>query len=100
MTRKFLLVHDGFQKIYGQMSFNGKFTFELDDGISLDYWNRIGFIKLDQARKIECEDLFEHLNARLPITLRSASNEEKLQYIERTGLRVASDGFFLKEQKS
>jgi hypothetical protein len=97
MMRRFLLVHEGANKVYGQISFNGKFVFDLDDSIDVDYWNKIGFIKLDNVRHMESNDLFEHLNARLPITLRDKKNEEKLKYIEDTGLKVASDGFYLRE---
>ena len=98
---KFLLLHDQTQKVYGKVSFNGKFTFDLDDAIEADYWNRIGFIKLtDGVRHIESLDLFQHLNARLPIPLRSDTNESKLDYIKRSGLRVASDNFYLQESEA
>lgn len=98
MATKFALMHEHSHQPYGVMSFNGKFTFKLDEGIGLDLWNNIGFIKLDENRYIESDDLFEHLNSRLPITLRTNSSEEKLQYIKVSGLRVASDGFYLREE--
>jgi hypothetical protein len=100
MTTNFVLIHDNTQQIYGRVSFNGKFTFELDNSVDPEYWNRIGFIKLPaDVRNIESLDLFAHLNARLPITLREATNEAKLRYIRENGLRVASDNFYLQEVK-
>ena len=97
MTR-FLLIHGDTNETFGRISFNGKFVFELNEDIDVAYWNKIGFIKLDdQAHRVESDDLFAHLNARLPITLRNESNQRKLQYIKDTGLRVASDSFYLSE---
>lgn len=98
--RKFLLVNEDTRKKYGKITFNGKFVFDLSDDIDAGHWNKTGFIKLpDGVHRIESEDLFVHLNARLPITLRDKSNQEKLDYIEKTGLRVASDSFYLQEIK-
>lgn len=94
--RKFRLLHEDGQS-YGLMTFNGKFTFTLNNDVNVDVWNRIGFIPLGTDGYIESHDLFAHLNSRLPITLRVAPNEEKLDYIARDGLRVASDGFYLQE---
>ena len=100
MTTNFSLIHDDTQQVYGRVSFNGKFIFDLDTTVDPEYWNRIGFIKLpDGVRSIESSDLFAHLNSRLPITLRTETNEKKLQYIRENGLRVASDSFYLQEVK-
>ena len=97
MKRVFILKNDDALKSYGLMTFNGKFTFRLDDGVDLDIWNKIGFIPLNNSRYIESVNLFGHLNNRLPITLRGGSSDDKLSYIKRTGLRVASDSFYLEE---
>lgn len=97
MTR-FSLINGDDQRSYGHIIFNGKFLFELAPEVDVNYWNKIGFIKLGDTHKIESNDLFQHLNSRLPITLRDKSNEQKLQYIRETGLRVVSDNFFLKEE--
>ena len=97
MKRLFILKNDDVSEPYGLMTFNGKFTFRLNDGVDLDVWNKIGFIPLDDSRYIESVNLFGHLNNRLPITLRSGSDNNKLSYIEKTGLRVASDSFYLEE---
>lgn len=97
MATRFLLMHDHMAQPYGTMSFNGKFTFRLDDSIGLSLWNNIGFIQLGGDKYVESDDLFVHLNNRLPITLRNESNADKLQYIRDSGLRVASDGFYLQE---
>lgn len=95
-VRKYVLLNEANGKPLGEITFNGKFTFELYDGVDIEYWNRIGFLRLESNnRKVESKDLFKHLNARLPITLRPRSNHEKLEYIEKTGLRVASDNFVL-----
>lgn len=93
--KKFQLLNEGSNTTYGTMSFNGKFVFTLDPNVDLDTWNRIGFIPVDDSRILESDDLFRHLNSRLPITLRSKSNDEKIDYIEENGLRVASDNFYL-----
>lgn len=100
MKRVFILKNDDTPKSYGSMTFNGKFTFRLGDGVDLDVWNKIGFIPLDDSRYIESVDLFRHLNNRLPITLRGGSSDDKLSYIRNTGLRVVSDSFYLEEVES
>lgn len=100
MRRVFILKNDDTPKSYGLMTFNGKFTFRLGDGVDLDVWNKIGFIPLDNSRYIESVDLFRHLNNRLPITLRGGSSDDKLSYIRNTGLRVVSDSFYLEEVES
>lgn len=97
MKTTFKLIHGDSTREYGTISFNGKFIFDLDESVDIDFWNKIGFIELEQSRHIESEDLFRHLNARLPIQLRDKSNAEKLEYIKKTGLRVASDSFYLKQ---
>ena len=96
MRKLFALMNEDTSQVYGFMTFNGHFTFQLSNSIDLATWNRIGFIPLDDSRYIESVDLFRHLNSRLPIGLRKESNEKKLHYIESNGLRVASDHFFLK----
>ena len=93
---KFSLINETDNQEYGKISFNGKFVFDLNHEIDLGDWNRIGFIKLDSTRHIESTNLFEHLNSRLPITLRGEPNDAKLEYIKQTGLRVASDNFYLR----
>lgn len=97
MKRLFIVKNNNPAKAYGLMTFNGKFTFRLNSDVDLDIWNRVGFIPLNSSRYIESADLFKHLNDRLPITLRSSSSEDKINYIKETGLRVASDGFYLEE---
>ena len=96
MTQKFSLINSDSQKVYGDVTFNGMFVFDLKSDIDVEYWNRIGFIKLpENQRHIESSDLFEHLNSRLPIPLRDETNEAKLSYIKNSGLRVASDNFYM-----
>jgi hypothetical protein len=92
----FNLRNEALDMSFGRVSFNGKFVFTLDDGISPQQWKEIGFIPLpDDSRRVESEDLFYYLNSRLPIDLRKESSEKKLEYIKRTGLKVASDSFVL-----
>lgn len=98
MKTVFKLIHGDSRKQYGTISFNGKFVFRLDDSIDKDLWNKIGFIKVDDSKCVESDDLFRHLNARLPIPLRDESNQVKIEYIKKTGLRVASDNFYLDSQ--
>lgn len=95
MRKVFKLLNSDSDKSYGIMTFNGKFTFTLDVDIDIDVWNRIGFIPIDNSRHVESQDLFRHLNSRLPITLRAESNKKKIAFIEESGLRVASDRFYL-----
>ena len=97
MKKSFQLINEDTDTLYGIMSFNGKFVFVLNDEIDLETWNKIGFIPLSELRRFESEDLFRHLNSRLPIPLRNKSNKEKIDFISRNGLKVASDNFYLKE---
>jgi hypothetical protein len=92
----FQLKNEALDQELGTITFNGKFVFELNSNISHDYWDRVGFIPLspDQTR-VESEDLFYYLNSRLPIYLRKESSESKLDYIKKSGLRVASDSLVL-----
>ena len=81
---------------FGKIIFNGKFAFVLNDSISPEVWNNIGFIPIsDNERRVESEDLFYYLNSRLPIDLRKKPAKDKLEYIKTSGLRVASDSFSL-----
>lgn len=93
----YILVNDDLKREFGRVSFNGKFTFELASDIDPDVWSKIGIIPMPNGvHKIEVsDDLFYYLNSRLPQNLRKSSTEEKLKYIDATGLRVASDGFWL-----
>ena len=93
---KFQLCHEyeGTKKVLGTMSFNGKFIFELDKEFDVDSWNRHGIIPVDPVtRTIESNDLFAYINTRLPIDLREAQKEEKIEYINKSGLRTPSDKF-------
>ncbi len=92
----FRLKNEAFNQDLGTIVFNGKFVFELNSSISHDYWDQIGFIPLkpDQNR-VESPDLFYYLNSRLPINLRKESPQSKLDYIKKSGLRVASDSLAL-----
>lgn len=83
----------------GTITFNGKFIFKLDNNVDLNLWNKIGFIHVDDSRSVESKDLFKHLNARLPIMMRQRSNEEKIEYIKNSKLKVASDSFYLEYEK-
>jgi hypothetical protein len=81
---------------FGTVTFNGKFEFVLDKTIPTELWNRVGFIPLKgNENKIESNELFIYLNTRLPIDLRDKSAEAKIDYISKTGLKVASDSFRL-----
>ena len=98
MKTTFNLIHGDQKRNYGTISFNGKFIFNLSPDIEISDWNKIGFIAVDETKHVESDDLFRHLNARLPIPLRDKSNQEKIHYIRETGLRVASDNFYLIER--
>ena len=94
--KKFHLVydHDGKQVVFGTMSFNGKFVFELKKEVPYEYWERIGIVPVDpKTLKYESPNLYSYLNARLPIHLRKASKKQKLDYICESGLKVPSDNF-------
>lgn len=95
---KFELVYqqDGKKKVYGYLYFNEKFIFELKEDVPYEFWERFGIIPVDEkTRRFESDDLFYYLNARLPIRLRHVSSEKKLEYINKSGLRVPSDNFYL-----
>lgn len=92
----FNLKDESLNKNLGTVSFNGKFVFELNKEVPLDYWNHVGFIPLaPDQKKVESPDLFYYLNSRLPIGLRKQSSALKLDYMKETGLRVASDSLVL-----
>lgn len=92
----FILKNESVDKELGTITFNGKFVFMLDPNISLEYWNKVGFIPLGPEKKeAESNDLFFYLNSRLPINLRNKTTKEKLDYIKTSGLRVASDSLVL-----
>lgn len=96
--KKFLLIYNvGGNKEpikFGTMSFNGKFVFELEKDISYDLWKKVGIIQVNpKTRKIESKNLFSYINARLPIMLRKESVKAKMDYIEKSQLKVPSDRF-------
>lgn len=92
----FILKNEALNREFGRVVFNGKFIFELDDNISPQVWREIGFIPLEENKKVvESNDLFFYLNSRLPIGLREKSAKQKIEYIKDKGLRVASDSFVL-----
>lgn len=92
----FTLKNEALDQKLGTVVFNGKFVFELDQNISHDYWDQIGFIPLEPSQdRVESADLFYYLNSRLPMALRKESADKKLEYIKKSGLRVASDSLVL-----
>lgn len=92
----FNLKNEAMNVDFGKVIFNGKFVFILDDKIPAQVWNKIGFIPMDNdERRVESSDLFYYLNSRLPIDLRKKPVKDKLGYIKKSGLRVASDSFAL-----
>lgn len=93
----FQLVNEQLHTNFGKISFNGKFVFELDSEIDPHIWNQIGIIPLkENQRRIEVSvDQFYYLNSRLPKRLRNETTDVKLEYINKTGLKVASDSFKL-----
>jgi len=93
---KYRLNNESLQRDLGTISFNGRFVFELDKNITTQQWNSIGFIPLeDKQHSTESSDLFAYLRSRLPINIREKSSTEILRYIDKSGLRVASDSFVL-----
>jgi len=92
----FRLKNESLNQELGTIVFNGKFVFHLNDNISHEYWNKVGFIHLEEGKNTaESDDLFYYLNSRLPITMRKESTQTKLHYIKDSGLRVASDSLVL-----
>ncbi|MFZ1654876.1 MAG: hypothetical protein WBO92_04255 [Candidatus Moraniibacteriota bacterium] len=91
------LINEELGADFGRVSFNGKFVFELAPNVDFDTWKQVGIIPLDgDKRRVEvANDLFYFLNSRLPKHLRNSSPEVKMEYINKTGLRVASDSFKL-----
>jgi hypothetical protein len=92
----FKLKNEVFDRELGTVTFNGKFVFVLDPGVTIQEWSKIGFIPLDPKQKTaESPDLFYYLNSRLPIELRKKPAASKLKYIREQGLRVVSDSLAL-----
>jgi len=92
----FQLKNEALDQNLGTIAFNGKFVFELNSEITHEYWDRVGFIPLSPNQtRVESDDLFYYLNSRLPIYLRKESAKSKLDYIKKSGLRVASDSLAL-----
>jgi len=92
----FILRNEALGKDFGTVTFNGKFVFELNEDISPEKWQKIGFIPLEgNKKKIESDDLFYYLNSRLPMHLRDKEPDKKVDYIKESGLKVASDSFVL-----
>lgn len=92
----FKLKNEALGQELGTITFNGKFIFHLNENIRHEYWDQIGFIPLRSGQNtIESDELFYYLNSRLPINLRKQSAKPKLDYIKKSGLRVASDSFVL-----
>lgn len=93
---KFKLVNTALDQEFGEVSFNGRFIFELDERIDPEVWQKVGIIPLEKGkRRVEVKDLFRYLNSRLPQSLREASSDKKIEYIRQNGLQVASDNFRL-----
>jgi hypothetical protein len=92
----FKLKNEALNQDLGTIVFNGRFVFALNSNITHEYWDRVGFIPLKPDQdEIESDDLFYYLNSRLPIHLRKETAESKLDYIKKSGLRVASDSLVL-----
>lgn len=92
----FILRNEALDQEFGTVTFNGKFVFELSEDISPEKWQKIGFIPLeDDKKKVESDDLFYYLNSRLPMHLRDENPDKKVDYIKKSGLKVASDSFVL-----
>lgn len=92
----FTLKNEALDQKLGTIVFNGKFVFVLDNSIPHEYWDKVGFIPLaENDNRVESDDLFYYLNSRLPINLRKESAKNKLDYIKKSGLRVASDSLVL-----
>jgi len=53
-------------------------------------------LPLSDTRELSRNDLFEQLNVRLPIYLRKSQASKKNDFIEKTSLKVISDGYQLK----
>jgi len=97
--RKYLLKDTALNHVFGEISFNGKFTFTLAEDVDPAVWRTIGIIPLkDDSKSVEVtEDQFYYLNSRLPQNLRNSSIEKKIEYIDKTGLKVVSDNFILEK---
>jgi hypothetical protein len=97
--RKYQLIETSLKKTFGEVSFNGKFTFKLADDIDEQVWRIIGIIPLkENTRSVETtEDQFYYLNSRLPQNLRNSNVDKKLEYVDQTGLKVVSDNFILEK---
>lgn len=99
MKKQYNLVNESLHKVFGTISFNGKFVFKLADDVSSEVWNKIGIIPLPKGsrEKVIAGDQFYYLNSRLPQKLRSAKISDKLKYVDETKLSVASDSFILEQ---
>lgn len=96
---KFQLLHG--TTYLGDLEFSeGKYKFQLSKDISLEEWNRIHWLfPLKDTTEIQSDTFFDSLNIRLPIQLRRADNETKLEYIKKENLKVISDSYQLESVK-
>ena len=94
--KKFQLFHD--EKYLWDIIFKkGTYQFKLNNEIDIDEWNnKYGILPLSDTRELSRNDLFEQLNVRLPIYLRKSQASKKNDFIEKTSLKVISDGYQLK----
>lgn len=99
MSKKitFKLIDTSLNKEIGEVTFTGdSVSFKLDKAIERAQWDKIGFIPLPEGRRTATgKSISYFLNSRLPLKLRNASSELKISYIEKFGLKVASDSFTL-----
>jgi hypothetical protein len=96
---KFQLLHGN--TILGDLEFShGKYKFQLSKDITLEQWNRMhGLFPLNDTNEIQSDTFFESLNIRLPIQLRRAENNAKLEYMKDKKLKVLSDSYELQSVK-
>lgn len=96
----FEVVDTSLNIVFGEFIFEKtKLSFRLKPEISPELWNRVGFFPLSSDRRSTFgQSIVYVINSRLPLKLRNAPLEEKIQYITMNGLKVASDSFILRKK--
>ena len=98
----FEVIDTNLNQEYGEIIFEkNKLTFKLKPEVDSELWNKVGFIPLSNDRRSTYGQSISYaIDSRLPLKLRKASLDEKISYIKRSGLKVASDSYNLIQREN
>jgi len=97
--KKFELFHN--ENYLWDLIFNKwSYEFILNPSIKLEEWNqKYWILPLKDTKELKNKDLFDQLNVRLPFQLRKSQNTSKLNFIEKSFLKVISDNYQLRPSR-